>query len=156
MLRLMTLCCLAIGAGVAVAQQPAAEAPAAEDDSLELFNAAARCCVRRFAAVVDQKQDSHELRLLPRPLYRYPAAGEASSDGALFAFVQATDPELLLLLEVQATRAGPAWHYGLARMTDLALDVKLDGRSAWKVDPWDWRKRHPSHMYIKFTQKVRR
>jgi hypothetical protein len=117
-----------------------------------------RSLARRFAAVVHQNQDHHELRLLPQPLYRYPAPREAAdpSDGAILALVQATDPEVLLLLEVQDTKSGPAWHYALARMTDLPLEVQLDGKQVWSVEAWDWRKRAASQTYIKFTETVRR
>jgi len=132
---------------------PSADKPA-ETASARLIQM--RAIARRFAAVVYQKQDPHDLRLLTQPLYRYADEENGLRDGALFAFVQATDPELLLLLEARKDKAGDAWHYALARMTDLALEVKLDDRQTWSVEPWDWRTRHPSQSYIKFTMSLKR
>jgi len=81
-------------------------------------------------------QSRYELRLLPRPLYRY-GAGEAADpvDGALWAFVQGTNPEILLLIEARRD-GGPAaeWRYALAPMTSYAAEVMRDGQSVWKVD----------------------
>jgi hypothetical protein len=44
-----------------------------------------------------------ELRLLPKPLYRYASRSQKVLDGALFAYVwtRGTDPEWLLLLEAR-------------------------------------------------------
>ena len=93
---------------------------------------------------------------MPQPIYRYGAAGEEVNDGALFAFVQATDPELLLVVETHRAKAGEEWHYGLARMTDQALEVRFDDRPVWSVDSWDWRTRSAKQPYIKFTGTVRK
>ena len=43
--------------------------------------------------------DREELRLLPKPLYRYEPKAGPVIDGAVFAFVMGTDPESLLLIE---------------------------------------------------------
>jgi hypothetical protein len=131
---------------------PAADQPA---DKATARLIQMRSIARRFDALVDQKQDPHELRLLPQPLYRYAAADDGIRDGALLAFVQATDPELLLLLEARQTEKGDQWHYALARVTDLALKVKLDEDEVWSAEPWDWRTRHPSQSYIKFTSSLK-
>ena len=81
-------------------------------------------------------QSRYELRLLPRPLYRY---GERDSgdpvDGALWAFVQGTNPEVLLLIEARrAADSGREWHYALAAMTSYAAEVTRGGKSVWTVD----------------------
>ena len=66
-----------------------------------------------------------QLRLLSQPVFRYPAATEKSAyiDGALFAFVEGTDPEVLLQLEATKSDDGSIWHFGLARMNRDALVV---------------------------------
>src|SRR5205814_2480882 len=56
-----------------------------------------------------------ELRLLPQPIYRFPEA--AAYDGAVFAYAQATDPEILLLVRADSQAAKPAWEFAAARMT---------------------------------------
>src|SRR5579872_2361398 len=59
------------------------------------------------ARVVDQRQSRggkeqlQELRLLTQPLYRYPAGEGEVLDGALFAIVMGTDPEVFVLLEAR-------------------------------------------------------
>ena len=62
---------------------------------------------RLLDARVERAGEEQALRLLPKPLYRYerPDGPTSSSDGALFAFVLGTDPEVFLLLEA-ADRPG--------------------------------------------------
>jgi hypothetical protein len=84
------------------------------------------------------KSDREDLRLLPKPLYRY-ETNEATGpdagwiDGEVLAFVSGTDPEALLLLE--ATRQGgrPRWRYAFARATAAGLEAKLDQAVVWEV-----------------------
>jgi hypothetical protein len=45
-----------------------------------------------------------------------------ADDGALFAFVVGTDPELLLLIEAQDDQ----WQYAVARLNRDAIEVLLD------------------------------
>jgi hypothetical protein len=80
--------------------------------------------------------DREELRLLPRQLYRYElkAAKEAEADlldGALFACVQGTDPEVVLVLEAIGTAEKAAWQYALVRATSGGLEVKLGDAVVW-------------------------
>ena len=80
-----------------------------------------RSLAREFTAFHDDPGASEELRLLPQPIYRHEKTGPELLDGALFVFVQATDPEVLLLIEARRDEAGHRWQYGLARMTSRAL-----------------------------------
>ena len=61
--------------------------------------------------------DREELRLLPQPVYRYESEDPEVQDGGVFAFVQGTDPEVLLLLEAVRTEGGLVWIYGFVRGT---------------------------------------
>jgi hypothetical protein len=72
------------------------------------------------------------LRLLPRPLFQYEAIEAGVHEGALFAFVMGTDPELFLLLETRRTEAGPVWQYAVARFTTVSLQLSHDGREVWQ------------------------
>jgi hypothetical protein len=81
-------------------------------------------------------KDSHyELRLLPRQLYRFGSAEGKVLDGTLWAFVQGTNPEVLLLVE---SRPAPdhtlRWNYAFAAMTSYPAQANRNGKTVWKVD----------------------
>jgi hypothetical protein len=90
-----------------------------------------------FTASVDFNYDlkSHyELRLLPKAVYRYGAEGE-SVEGAIWAFVQGTNPEVLLLIEARRpTGSAHEWRYAIAPMTSYPAEVTRKGKSVWKID----------------------
>jgi len=79
--------------------------------------------------------DREELRLLPRPLYRYDHTGTKPEpslvDGGLFAYVQGTDPEVVLVLEAVGTAEKADWQYALVRATSGGLEVKLGDHVVW-------------------------
>jgi hypothetical protein len=88
---------------------------------------------RRFSASDDfrvRSEDTqttkYELRLLPSPAYRYPEKS-AAADGALFAFVHGTDPEVVLLLEADEGK----WKYACAPLTCWAVQAAIDGKQVW-------------------------
>jgi hypothetical protein len=54
---------------------------------------------------------------LSTPLYRYEKPPGDVLEGAVFAFVLGTDPELLLVLEARRDEGATVWQYALARMT---------------------------------------
>lgn len=83
--------------------------------------------------------DREELRLLPRPLYRYETDRYKASDGdvldgAVFAFVMGTDPESLLLIE--ATKQGDAakWQYAFVRRTSGELEGRHRVQVVWHAE----------------------
>ncbi|HEV3023385.1 MAG TPA: hypothetical protein VGX76_13000, partial [Pirellulales bacterium] len=82
--------------------------------------------------------DREELRLLPRPLFRYEVdeaadVTNAIVDGAVFAFVMGTDPESLLSIEAVVDGKMMNWQYAFARRTSGELEGRLDGRVVWKA-----------------------
>jgi hypothetical protein len=85
----------------------------------------------------ERDNEQHELRLLTQPIYRYDAASAGVVDGALFVFVQGTDPEVFLLLEAREP-AAPAWHFAAARMNNVAMTLKFDDRVVWTVPTLEW------------------
>src|SRR5262249_53144581 len=96
----------------------------------------------RFTATLtgwkDDESDKEVLRLLPRPLYRYDMKAARDThlnlrDGALFAFVQGTDPEVLLLVEAVVLDDRPRWQYAFARATSGALEARLGDELVWRV-----------------------
>ena len=88
--------------------------------------------------------DQEALRLLPRPLYRYDLAAAKAPDptlldGALFAYVLGTDPEVVLVLEAVGAADQAVWQYGFARATSGGLEVKSGDAVVWSA------KRYPAH-----------
>lgn len=74
-----------------------------------------------------------ELRLLTKPLYRYPAKG--ARDGALFAFVtsRGTDPELLLAIECDPKRTREGWSVRPMRFCTRRLDLHRGETIVWSI-----------------------
>jgi hypothetical protein len=92
----------------------------------------------RFTAAVDTGgtfENPEQLRLLTTPIYRYSATEQGILDGALFAFVQGTNPEVLMPIEADATEpAAKVWRYGFARMSCFYLRVHEGKTLVWSVD----------------------
>jgi hypothetical protein len=113
---------------------PNAQAPA---DTPPARDRQARRLAERFSVdQVDRKKERYQLRLLTTPLYRHDTIDSARSrGGALFAFCQQTDPELLLLIEARKSGAGYRWEYAVAGFSDMDLYLRLDGREVWQDVP---------------------
>jgi hypothetical protein len=94
------------------------------------------------------KGDDQNPRLLPRPLVRYDAARAKALDGGLFAFVLATDPELVVLVECDTAAEKPAWRFGVARMNRDAVRLKHKGKVVWEVA--SFREHKPEDAYYFF------
>ncbi len=118
---------------------PGAPAPA---KSAEQRLRQMRDLARQFQAESHDKNDKKwELRLLPRPIYRYqiddakqpPTERHQILDGALFGFVEGTDLEVILLLEAHQSEQGPHWNYGFARMSDFVLKASYANKTVWEV-----------------------
>ncbi len=107
-----------------------------------------RALADRFSATVTFRGDKSVLRRLAAPVYRYGDQKGDLVDGTVFAFAQATDPELLLLLEARISRGTPGWQYALARQTMWVVEVKYDDRPIWSVEKWDRATSHPRQTYF--------
>jgi hypothetical protein len=99
--------------------------------------------MRELAKEFTGRQTSREgvdrdVRLLTQPIYRYEGAESPVIDGGLFAFVQGTDPEVLLLIEARPVDGKPQWQYGLARMTSIELRISHRARQVWSVPVISW------------------
>lgn len=93
---------------------------------------------RAFSAhSIDRMGQSWELRLLASPLYRYNLGRESRStstdvlDGAIVAFVQGTDPEVLVVFEASGRNPDRSWQYAVAPFTDLGLQVRHRGKEVY-------------------------
>jgi hypothetical protein len=119
--------------GVELKPLPGAPAPAA---SPVARLAQMRNMARDFqAATLDENdQDAEQLRLLTQPLYRYESTDPIVADGALFAFVTGTDPEVILQIEARnGDKQGAVWQYGLTRRSAFPLRARQRETIIWSV-----------------------
>ncbi|MEZ6061608.1 MAG: hypothetical protein R3C19_14775 [Planctomycetaceae bacterium] len=88
---------------------------------------------RRFAAhTIEGEKNRWELRLVPAPIYTYSTNGADELDGAVYAFCQGTDTEVLLLIEAFRQLDQWHWRYSLAHFTDYEANVTIDDEPVWK------------------------
>jgi hypothetical protein len=100
-----------------------------------------RAISRRFTVKkTDREGVSRDMRLLSQPIYRYPGNSSLVADGAIFVFVQGTDPELFLLVEARQVKDNWEWQYALARMNSVQFVARYQNRKVWQVDIWPWSK----------------
>jgi hypothetical protein len=93
---------------------------------------------KRFSVERDHpEQGKGDIRLLPQPIYRYSAKEDGIVDGAIFAFVEGTDPEAYSLLEA-APADKPQWRFSFARMNIVPFTASLDGEEVWQVGEVSW------------------
>jgi hypothetical protein len=94
-----------------------------------------RAISRDFTAnSMDKEKVRWELRLLPKPLFRYEKPQGDIIDGALLAFVSdaGTDPEIILVLEARKNdKGGTAWFYRTVRLSISDLYVDYKGTKVW-------------------------
>jgi len=125
-------------AGVSFQKVPAAPAP---DGSPAARLRQMKSLARNFSVTLlgwaPGDPDREELRLLQRPIYRYESDERDLLDGALFAFVQGTDPEALLMLEAVPTGTGAGdfeWNFAFARRTSGWLEGRYSDVVVWKAE----------------------
>jgi hypothetical protein len=103
----------------------------------------------RFSATIVNATsgNSQEMRLLPRPIYRYENGTSELPDGTVFGLTtNGTNPDAILVVELhRPAEAAPKWKFGVAGMTQEQLSVKFDGKEVWskphspasgKFDTW--------------------
>ncbi len=130
--------------------QPVPGAPSPADTPARRLRQLRSVAAEFSATKTDRKAIGRPLRLLTQPVYRYESADQG---GALFAFVEGTDPEIFLLIEARAGDGdkGTAWHYAVARMNSVEFHVDHRGREVWSapVIPWS-QARNPHEPYTLF------
>lgn len=90
--------------------------------------------VRQFALTEQYSGETFELRLLPRPIYRYQDADAGLIDGALFNFAHGTNPEAVAVIECQKRGPAATWSYGFLPIAGAGVEAKLDGKTVWTKD----------------------
>ncbi len=112
---------------------PVSKAPAA-GKTAAVRGAQMKGIAERFSAT-GYYREGHivELRLMGRPLLRYADPNQGLVDGALFAFADGTNPEVLLLVECRQGDDGKlTWVSGCARMSGGRLVVRLGEDTVWE------------------------
>jgi hypothetical protein len=106
----------------------------------------------------DEEGKRWDLRILPAPLFRYPAAKSGVVDGALFTLVSnaGTDPEVLLLLEAREDAGKLRWEYACGRFSDRSLHVQRKDKEVWSSvrSETNTRRHDPLHLYRSYADKV--
>ena len=122
-----------------IVMQPLVDAPppaASAPERLRQMRAAAKLL---RAEETNREGEVFQLRLLTQPIYRYVETSGDLVDGALFAYVQATDPDVLLLIEALRDEKGAAfWQYGLARLNSIAMRVYRGEKHVWTAAELPW------------------
>jgi hypothetical protein len=93
--------------------------------------------ILRDTRVQRESGTRQELRLLTQPVYRYRSEDPVVVDGALFAFVNGTDPEALLLLEARKASDTVRWEFALARVNNDELYATRNDEEVWRVHTVD-------------------
>lgn len=132
-------------AGVEFKAVPKAPAPAkTAPERLRQMKALAEGFKATMTGWAADDSDQEALRLLPRPLHRYDFTGVKDRDptlldGALFAYVQGTDPEVVLALEAVGPAGKAEWQCAFARATSGGLEVRQGDDLVWAA------KKHPAN-----------
>ena len=111
---------------------------------------------RQFSAEYKREARYNEggpLRLMSQPLYRYEVTKGEVQDGALYALADGTSPQLNLLIESRATKAGYEWQYALAPKNSVEYRVFHNDREVWHLaqiaPPWP-NSKNPLNTYTVF------
>jgi len=106
----------------------------------------------------DEEGKRWQVRVLPAPLYRYPAAETGVVDGALFALVSnaGTDPEVLLVIEAKEAGGKLHWEFACGRFSERSLYVQRNGKEIWSSvrNDTNTRRHDPLHTYRSYADKI--
>ena len=90
---------------------------------------------KSFTATVTENNETRQpLRALSEPIYRF-ESNDAGRDGAVFAYVFGTDPELILAIETRSTPTGPKWYFAAGRFTTHPLQLMYQKSVVWRYRP---------------------
>lgn len=139
-------------AGVKFASLSGGPEPAATAEARQFqLRALARKFTGSLAEPGEQDNKLTELRLMAKPLHSYEATDGSGREGAVFAFVTTTDPDILLLIESRKGPTGREWVWAAARMHFRPVQLKLADKVVWELPaaapPWD-KIRGPEGQYI--------
>lgn len=98
-----------------------------------------RKVARQFKATrhPDKRGVRLELRLLSKEIYSYENKSQGVLAGAIFAFVDQTDPEVLLIVEAVQTGDVASLRFALARFNTSRLTAEYGGKEVFRVEAVD-------------------
>jgi hypothetical protein len=142
------------GAGVVFRDIP--DSPAAAIDEAGRLRQM-RELARAFSASEFWEERHHALRLMPHPIDRYADSGSGLVDGAIFAYANGTNPEVLLMIEARRQGDRPSsWVYAAAPLSKAASTLKIGTREVWTSPAKDESTLRPEDTYyIKLTPRRR-
>jgi hypothetical protein len=124
-----------------IAFAPVAKAPAVAERSTERKRQA-RELSREFSATIildPRNNTTQEMRLLTTPIFEYADPETKELRGSVFGFAtNGTNPDLLLLLEVQGKKEAPEWHFAAARMTSGGIKLRRKEAQVWETTWVNW------------------
>ena len=90
--------------------------------------------LQRFTAYERAEAEGRiELRPMAQPLVRYRDDATGIDDGAVFAFANGTNPEMLCVVEARREdKPRASWYFALAQMTGGEVFAELDGQKIWE------------------------
>ena len=113
------------------------DAPAAADTAARRLRQM-KDLSRRFngQGLYGPKLEEHvELRVLPTPLHTYHDEAQHVREGALFALVEATNPEAVLMIELVDDGGKNVWKYAFNRISSGQIRGRLDDKEVWTSGP---------------------
>lgn len=115
------------GPGVDFEVIPEAPTPA---KSRGLRMAQMRRLAKSFSASLRDGQVERPLHPLNEPLFRF-ETNRVEDDGAVFAYVMGTDPELIVAIVAKATPDGAKWHFAAGRFASKPLKLSYQRKTVW-------------------------
>jgi hypothetical protein len=82
----------------------------------------------------ESKDKVVELRRAPTPLFEYSAPKAGVTDGAIFSYLIATDPEAILVVEAFDEKGKTGFRYAFARFHFRRLTAKLADKTVWEAE----------------------
>jgi hypothetical protein len=103
---------------------------------------------------IDTRQKRWELRQVATPIFEYEVDAADTLGGALFAFCQGTDTELLLVIEAKKVSGQnngqerrPQFRYAYASFTDYDVFLKMGDQPAVQAPKGNWSENGNPHFF---------
>lgn len=92
----------------------------------------ARSLSRDFSVFAVSGEKHTSLRLMPKPVLEFRAPQQGTPYGAVFAYALGTNPDVLLVLQIEEDAAGNRqWTYAPLHMTSARIKLTHDGEALW-------------------------
>lgn len=109
-----------------------------------------RNIVRELGALtMPPNERERRLEIRPQPVYRFENP-TIERDGAVFIWLDESDPELVTLVETRTTAAGARWHMSFARFAGTPVMARYKDREIWSFaeNAAESRRGGPGSRYI--------